>query len=45
MVKVLGQVHMVEMLDMVGMVDIGNIVDMLTWIANLSSIQIPAFSI
>ena len=28
MVKVLGQVHMVEMLDMVGMVDIENIVDM-----------------
>ena len=28
MVKVLGQVHVVEMLVMVGMVDIGNIVDM-----------------
>ena len=28
MVKVLGQVHMVEMLDMVGMEYIGNIVDM-----------------
>ena len=29
MVKVLNQVHMVEMLDMVGTMDTGNMVDML----------------